>query len=1195
MGQPPTYTRQYNFNDFATTSPSTPLPGDKVDAELNAAKLTLDELNANIAKIQRDDGKLGNTVVHKDAFDAGALALMSTGSMTPRGSWSAGVSYVVSDLADFNNATYLATAAHTSASAFTTDLAASRWILLANAAISGTANSVDKFSGTGSQTAFTLTSSYASNTSVLVFVNGALRNPGDDYSISGTTLTFVTAPSVPSVSGNENVIAWGPSVVAQAASDAALASSSNASGFADEAQSWASKVNGIVESTDYSSKAYAVGGTGVDAGSGSAKDWATKTGGTVGNTSEYSAKYWATSSNVATVVGAVSAINTVSGSITNVNNVGGSISNVNSLAAALGTATVFAVTVASVGGSNKFHLDGVTAPTLSLFRGNTYTFDLSNSSNSGHPLAFKDGSGNSYTTGVVTSGTPGSSGATVTFTVASDAPSSLSYYCTVHGAGMGNTISVSSSNLSTVASNIADVNTTATNIAAVNTVAGVASTMSAAATNATNAAASASAAANSAAAAAASFDTFDDRYLGSKSSEPSVDNDGNALVSGALFFDSAVGSMKVFDGGNWILATSAGAVSLLDYEYTATAGQTTFTGSDNNSATLSYSAGNLIVTLNGIVLDNGSDYTATSGTSIVLASGAALNDHLAVVAFKSFTVADTVAASTGGTFAGGVTVSGTLTATAAQVNGKVQATDDMRLVAATSTTRRLNSFVANNTYNLGLSGGAAIAFHRTSDTSDEIGFETHKHGNSHAERFRIGSLGQFGIGGANYGTSGQILTSGGSGASPSWADLNAGFLTNVINVTTSGETVLTASQSGSLLNVTNSGAIIKLPTAAAGIYFGIINLTPTPIVVRATGSGVFGNGVLMPVPLSKATGLGLYVGIDSTHWGLNYDTSSANAVHRFNNASPTTTNNYSATFTTSPAATKLLLILHSGLNNAGYGSGGVGYSNSPQGGIGYGEKLITGSLPSTLTIAGDYLPNTSASNNPNSASRLTVTGTGVNIYTQRGTGGHYQTYSGAGDFTGGTVVGCDFAAAGGQGRSNSSTGYNNSSGIAIGGAGAGSPAGTGGRPASSNGTISTFKLNNGNQFVGQPSGIGARHAGGSGGNDGTATAGGASATRDSNSISMIPYVGKEFYCPAGGINTRPTAEGYDSGLLISDMNTQKGPKGSNFGKTPSDLIYLFGAGNHPLFSGTDTAAHGGGPWGNLSATYAQCVIIELKG
>lgn len=102
--------------------------------------------------------------------------------------------------------------------------------------------------------------------------------------------------------------------------------------------------------------------------------------------------------------------------------------------------------------------------------------------------------------------------------------------------------------------------------------------------------------------------------------------------------------------------------------------------------------------------------------------------------------------------------------------GKVQATDDVRLVTATSTTRRVNSFVADTSYALGSSGGSAIAFHRTSDNSDEISIETHKHGNSHAERFRFGSLGQFGIGGATYGTSGQVLTSGGSGAAPSWVN-----------------------------------------------------------------------------------------------------------------------------------------------------------------------------------------------------------------------------------------------------------------------------------------------------------------------------------------------------------------------------------------------------------------------------------------
>ena len=219
---------------------------------------------------------------------------------------------------------------------------------------------------------------------------------------------------------------------------------------------------------------------------------------------------------------------------------------------------------------------------------------------------------------------------------------------------------------------------TSTVVADIATVAGVASTMSAAASNASAAAASATAAANSAAAAATALDSFDDRYLGSKSSEPSVDNDGNALVSGALYFNSTSNGMKVYDGGSWINASSAGAVSLLDYEYTATAGQTTFSGSDNNSATLAYAVGNLIVSLNGIILDNGSDYTATSGTSIVLASGAALNDHLAVIAFKSFTVADAVAASTGGTFAGNVAVTGNISVTGT-VDGRDVAADGTKL------------------------------------------------------------------------------------------------------------------------------------------------------------------------------------------------------------------------------------------------------------------------------------------------------------------------------------------------------------------------------------------------------------------------------------------------------------------------------------------------------------------------------------
>ena len=314
MTQPRTYTRQYNFNDFQTTSPSTPLPASQVDAELNAAKLTLDDLNTSIGLIQRDDGKLRNLSVHKDSFDVDALALLNSGSFTPKGSWSSGVVYALNELVDFNDATYVVTSAHTSSSAFATDLAASRWLLLANGAINSSSHAVDKFEGTGSQTAFTLSYTYGGALSVQVFVNGSLRNPTDDYSISGTTLTFVTAPSVPSVSGNENVIVWGPSVITQAAITSAQTSASNASGFADESQEWSSKVSGIVESTDYSSKAYAIGGVGITdtASKGAAKEWATKTSGTVDGTN-FSAKYWATQANVGIVAGVASDVTAVAG------------------------------------------------------------------------------------------------------------------------------------------------------------------------------------------------------------------------------------------------------------------------------------------------------------------------------------------------------------------------------------------------------------------------------------------------------------------------------------------------------------------------------------------------------------------------------------------------------------------------------------------------------------------------------------------------------------------------------------------------------------------------------------------------------------------------------------------------------------------------------------------------------------------
>ena len=86
-----------------------------------------------------------------------------------------------------------------------------------------------------------------------------------------------------------------------------------------------------------------------------------------------------------------------------------------------------------------------------------------------------------------------------------------------------------------------------------------ANSATAASTSATNAANSATASASSATSAANSFDDFDDRYLGAKSSDPSVDNDGDALITGALYFDTTLGAMKVYTGSTWQTVTVSAA------------------------------------------------------------------------------------------------------------------------------------------------------------------------------------------------------------------------------------------------------------------------------------------------------------------------------------------------------------------------------------------------------------------------------------------------------------------------------------------------------------------------------------------------------------------------------------------------------------------------------------------------------------
>jgi len=174
----------------------------------------------------------------------------------------------------------------------------------------------------------------------------------------------------------------------------------------------------------------------------------------------------------------------------------------------------------------------------------------------------------------------------------------------------------------------------ATSAAAAETSASNAATSaSGASTSATNAASSASTASTSATNAAASYDSFDDRYLGAKSSAPTLDNDGDALITGALYFDTTADQMRVYTGSSWVAAGSAVNGTSQRSVYTATASQTTFA--------ITYDAGFVDVYLNGVKQVAGTDFTASSGVNIVLTVGATAGDIVDIVAYGAFSVANT--------------------------------------------------------------------------------------------------------------------------------------------------------------------------------------------------------------------------------------------------------------------------------------------------------------------------------------------------------------------------------------------------------------------------------------------------------------------------------------------------------------------------------------------------------------------------
>jgi hypothetical protein len=112
----------------------------------------------------------------------------------------------------------------------------------------------------------------------------------------------------------------------------------------------------------------------------------------------------------------------------------------------------------------------------------------------------------------------------------------------------------------------------------------------------------------------AAYDSFDDRYLGTKASDPTLDNDGNALVAGALYFNSTSGVMKLYTGSAWVAAYVSGTANNVGFtpygNIAATNVQTAIQELDDEKLSTTTAASTYLAKAGGTITGN-VDNTAT--------------------------------------------------------------------------------------------------------------------------------------------------------------------------------------------------------------------------------------------------------------------------------------------------------------------------------------------------------------------------------------------------------------------------------------------------------------------------------------------------------------------------------------------------------------------------------------------------------
>jgi hypothetical protein len=102
------------------------------------------------------------------------------------------------------------------------------------------------------------------------------------------------------------------------------------------------------------------------------------------------------------------------------------------------------------------------------------------------------------------------------------------------------------------------------------------------------------------------------------------------------------GSIYTYNGYAWVIYSQASQASQLRWRHTATGGETTLSGSDDNGNTLSYTIGQEMVYVNGVLLERTGDYTATSGTSVVLSNALVAGDIFECISYVNFNLTTAV-------------------------------------------------------------------------------------------------------------------------------------------------------------------------------------------------------------------------------------------------------------------------------------------------------------------------------------------------------------------------------------------------------------------------------------------------------------------------------------------------------------------------------------------------------------------------